>query len=211
MIYTTLHFLHIVGAMGLAATFAIEAATLVGLRRATEADEARRWFYARRWVLLVGPPSIVVLLATGLYAVFVGWGWPGWIVVSLASVVGLALIGGVLTGIPMARLAPRIEDAVGPLAEELRRKIRTHVLSISISVRIAITLGITLLMVQKPDLAGSLVVMAVSVLLGIGAGVGFRAGAPKAADAMPVVEVGGGAASPSARPRTGRVPGRTLP
>jgi hypothetical protein len=185
MIYVTIHFLHIVGALGMAATYAIEVTALVGLRRATDANEARIWFRTRRWALVVGPPSIGVVLATGLYTIFVGWGWAGWIVVSLVSAVGLALIGGVLTGIPMARLAPGIENAVGPLAEELRGAIRSRVLSISIAARIAITLGIVFLMVKKPDLLLALVVIAVALLLGLGAGFALGSGTPKAPRVAP--------------------------
>ena len=53
--HDAMHFLHIVGALGLAAAFGVEAVGLVGLRRATDADEALLWLRSRRWVLLIGP------------------------------------------------------------------------------------------------------------------------------------------------------------
>jgi hypothetical protein len=174
MLYFIFHFLHHVGALGIAATYAIEAATLVGLRRSADAHEARVWFRARRWVLVVGPPSIGVVLATGLYTIFVGWGWQGWIVISLASVVALALIGGVLTGIPMGRLAPILDHAGSHLSNEIRSALKSRTLSISIATRIGMTVGIVFLMVKKPEPLPALLVMAIAVLVGVG--VGFALG-----------------------------------
>jgi hypothetical protein len=94
-------------------------------------------------------------------------------VVSLASVVVLAVIGGVLTGIPMARLAPGIASATFALSEDLRREIGSRVLSISIAARTAIALGIVSLMVRKPDLMASVIVIGVAAMVGIAVGAFF--------------------------------------
>jgi len=58
VLYDAADFLHIVSALGLAAAFGVEAAGLVGLRRATGADEALLWLRSRRWVLLIGPAMV---------------------------------------------------------------------------------------------------------------------------------------------------------
>jgi hypothetical protein len=151
MIYACVHFLHVLGALGIAATYAVEAAGLVGLRQSVVADEARTWFRTRRWVLTLGPLSLVLVLASGVYAVLVGWGWAGWIQASMIGLLALAIIGGVLTGIPTARLAPAIACAAGTLPEKLRSGIRAPVLTVSLTMRIAITIGIAFLMVRKPE------------------------------------------------------------
>ena len=88
---------------------------------------------------------------------------------------GLALIGGVLTGIPLARVAPALEEARGPLSEELGLAIGSRTLSISIAARITVTLGVVFLMVRKPELVESLFVIVLAVLAGLG--VGFTPGA----------------------------------
>lgn len=62
-----MRFLHVVSALGLTAAFGVEAAGLVGLRRATSAAQALLWLRTRRWVLLIGPGSIGLVLATGIY------------------------------------------------------------------------------------------------------------------------------------------------
>jgi hypothetical protein len=164
------HFLHVVGALGLTAAFGVEAAGLVGLRRATDADEALLWLRSRRWVLLIGPASIGLVLVTGIYLTVVEWGWDAWILVSLASLVAIAGIGGLLTGIPMARLTPAVEQAAGPLSEELRHSLRSPLLTVSIMTRIAITIGIVFLMVQKPALFTCLLTITLAVGIAVAAG-----------------------------------------
>jgi hypothetical protein len=169
-----MHFLHVVGALGLTAAFGVEAAGLAGLRRARGADEALLWLRSRRWVLLIGPASIGLVLATGTYLTVVEWGWDAWILVSLASLVAIAGIGGVLTGVPMARLTSAVERASGPLPQELRRGLRSPLLTVSIMTRIAITVGIVFLMVQKPALLTSLLTIILAV--GIGGATGLVSG-----------------------------------
>jgi hypothetical protein len=176
MTYVLIHFLHVVGALGMAAAYAVETAGLVGIRRSVSGDEARAWFRTRHWVMILGPASIGLVLASGLYTIFSGWGWVGWIDVSLASVVALAVIGGVLTGIPTARIQPGIESAVGPLSDELRRGIGSRLLTISITTRIAITLGVVFLMVRKPEALPSAIVVCAAAAIGVAAGLALGVG-----------------------------------
>ena len=165
MIYAWIHFLHVLGALGIAATYAVEAAALAGLRQSVVADQAQTWFRARRWVLRLGPASLLLVLASGVYSVLVAWGWAGWIQASMTGLLSLAIVGGALTGIPTARLAPAIERAAGPLSEDLRNKIRAPVLTASLAMRIAITVSIAFLMVLKPErLAAFVVVVSASAL-----------------------------------------------
>jgi hypothetical protein len=167
MMYTLIHFLHIIGSLGIAAAYAIEAASLTGLRRSTNGTDARAWLAMRRWVLILGPASIALVLVTGIYASAAHWGLSGWIIAALGGVVGLAAIGGVLTGLPMARLKSGISGATGPLTDALRREIRGQALLISLTTRITLTIGIVSLMVWKPALAVSLIVIAVTLVIGV--------------------------------------------
>jgi len=185
-----MHFLHVVGALGLTAAFGAEAVGLAGLRRARSADEALLWLRSRRWVLLIGPASIGVVLATGIYMTVAEWGANAWILASLVSLVALAAIGGVLTGVPMARVTPAAERASGPLPEELRHDLRSPLLTVSLLTRIAITVGIVFLMVQKPALLTSLVTIVLAA--GIGAAAGLICGTR-----APSASATGSAASPT--------------
>jgi len=181
-----IHFLHVVGALGLTAAFGAEAAGLIGLRRATSASEALLWLQSRRWVLLIGPASIALVLATGVYLTVAEWGADAWIMVSLISLVALAGIGGFLTGVPMARITSAVEQASGPLPEDLRRDLRSPLLTVSFLTRVAITIGIVFLMVQKPALLSS--VLTVVLAAAAGAAVGLvtgRGGRGRARSAAP--------------------------
>src|SRR5262249_62252763 len=109
-----MHFLHVVGALGLTAAFGAEAVGLAGLRRARSADEALLWLRSRRWVLLIGPASIGVVLATGIYLTVAEGGADAWILVSLTSLGALGALGGVLTGGPLGRGPPARARAPRP-------------------------------------------------------------------------------------------------
>lgn len=178
--YDAAHFLHVVGALGLTAAFGVEAALLVGLRRAMDADEALLWLRSRRWLLLIGPASIGLVLATGIYLTVVEWGPDAWILVSLGSLMAVAGIGGFLTGIPMARVTAAVERASGPLSEELRRTLQSPLLTVSIMTRITITIGIVYLMVLKPALLTSIVAIVLAAGIGVAAGLVFGTREPPA-------------------------------
>lgn len=167
-------FIHVVGALGIAAAYTVDAAGLIGLRRAALGEQARAWLMTRRWVLDLGPVSIGIVLLSGLYLTVVSWGPDPWILVSLGTLLAIAVIGGVLTGIPMARVGPGVERASGPLPEEVRRGLRSPALSISIAVRISTTVGIVFLMVEKPDLSESLLAISVAAGIGVAAGWAIR-------------------------------------
>jgi hypothetical protein len=113
----------------------------------------------------VAPPSLGLILVMGLYMTATTWGPMGWILVSLAGFVALALIGGLLTGVRMARIGAAVGRSSGPLADELKAALRDQVLLISMRTRLGIVLGIVLLMTLKPSLVASLVVI---VLAGAG-------------------------------------------
>ena len=73
----------------------------------------------------------------------------------------------------MSRVTPGIEGAVGSLPDQVRRGLRSSALTASITIRMAVTAGIVFLMTLKPDLQGSLIVIAVAALIGVAAGVAF--------------------------------------
>lgn len=170
MTYDLMHFLHVVGALGMAAAFAIETAGLIGLRQATLAEEARSWMRTRRWLTTLGPGSMGLVLVTGLYAIVVTWGWQGWLVASLLGLVGLLIIGGTMTGVPMVRLEQELHGVAGTLTQSTRHHLQNPVMVISMSSRVSLTLGITFLMVQKPTMPVSSLALIISLLLGVAVG-----------------------------------------
>ena len=74
----------------------------------------------------------------------------------------------------MARITPKVEQSSGPLPEDLRRDLRSPLLTVSFLTRIAITIGILFLMVQKPALLTSVLTVVLAAV--IGAAVGLISG-----------------------------------
>jgi hypothetical protein len=171
LLYPLVLFLHILGAFGLVAAITLEAIGLRGLRRAVRSEDALMWLgISRGLVLRLAPASLGLILVTGLWMTATAWGPKGWILVALASLVLLALVGALGTGIRMARLGPAIGRANGPLTDELKAALRDPVLLTSIRTRVALVLGIVFLMTVKPSAVASLVVIAVAAAIGLLAG-----------------------------------------
>lgn len=160
-------FLHIVGAFGLIAAVTLEAIGLRGLRRATQADEARLWLsISRRLVIRLAPASLGTILLTGLYMTAVAWGPRGWILVAFASLIVLAVVGAFGTGVRMARLEPMLSGAEGELSDDVRSRLQDPVLLTSLRVRMAMVLGVAFLMTVKPALMAAILVIVLAAALG---------------------------------------------
>jgi hypothetical protein len=167
LLYPFALFLHIVGAFGLIAAITLEAIGLRGLRRATQADEARLWLgISRRLVIRLAPASLGVILLTGLYMTAVAWGPKGWIIAAFASLIVLAVVGAVGTGMRMARLEAAISRAQGELAGDLARRLQDPVLLTSLRIRMAIMLGVAFLMTVKPTFIAAVVVVVLAASIG---------------------------------------------
>jgi len=125
---------------------------------------------SRGLVLRLAPASLGLILVTGLYMTATTWGPRGWILVALASLVLLAVVGALGTGIRMARIGPAVGRSSGPLSDELKAGLRDPVLVTSIRTRVALVLGIVFLMTVKPSAVASLVVIAIAAVIGMLAG-----------------------------------------
>jgi hypothetical protein len=166
LLYHLALFLHIIGAFGLVAAMTFEVIGLQGLRRAVRTEDALMWLGVARVVQRLAPASLGLILVMGLYMMATTWGPMGWILVSLAGLVALGVIGGLLTGVRMARIGPAVGRSSGPLSDELRAALRDPVLVISIGTRLGIVLGIVLLMTLKPSLATSILIVALAGAIG---------------------------------------------
>lgn len=168
LIYSLALFAHILGAFGLIAALTLEAIGLRGLRRAARSDEALVWLgISRGLVLRLAPASLGLILVTGLYMTATRWGWQGWILAALGSLVLLAVIGAVGTGIPMSRIDPAVGRTRGPLPDDLKAALRAPALVASLRVRLGLVLGIVFLMTLKPSAVPAMMVVVVAAALGL--------------------------------------------
>ncbi|HEV2013647.1 MAG TPA: hypothetical protein VGR77_07175 [Candidatus Dormibacteraeota bacterium] len=186
-VYYLALFLHILGAFGLIAALTFEAIGLRGLRRAVRREDALIWLGLSRVVQRLAPTSLGLILVTGLYMMVTSWGARAWILVALASLVAFGAVGGLLTGVRMARIGPAVGRASGPLSDELRGALRDPILLTSFRIRLSIVIGIAFLMSVKPSVVASLAVVVLGAAIGLFASVvtagrnGFRTEAHGAA------------------------------
>src|SRR5574341_965059 len=164
--YSIALFLHTVGALGLVVALGLEWTSLSRLRRATTAEQAREWLNLYAPLRVVGPSSLLSILLPGLYMTATEWGWAPWIVVGLTAML-LLLPLGAASGLRIASIGREIGPSSGPLSGDLQHRIRDPIASVSLQTRVAMVVGIVFLMSVKPDWAGSVITLAVSVLIGL--------------------------------------------
>jgi hypothetical protein len=169
-IYNIVMFVHVIGAIGYFLSIGISLVILVGLRRAQRVEQVRALIHLNNLSGPFGAGSAVVLLAAGLYLALTAWSLlTGWILVSLISLIVIVLTTAVL-------IAPRRSALVAQLAHEapdgalslaLSQRLHDPVLLATFQTVAALLLGIVFLMTTKLELVGSLIVMAVALVLGL--------------------------------------------
>jgi hypothetical protein len=167
LLYHLALFLHILGAFGLVAAMTFEVIGLQGLRRAIRTEDALTSLGVARVVQRLAPASLGLILVMGLYLTATSWGPSAWILVSLAGLVAIGLIGGLLTGVRMARIGPAVGRSSGPLSDEVTAALRDPILLASLRTRLGLVLGILLLMTLKPAPVPSLVIVVLAGALGL--------------------------------------------
>ena len=150
------------GKLGRAAPWAwLIAAALIGVVLACFAEVASRFRDA-------GGPYLYARVTFGRFAGL----QTGWIGVALISLVLVAPLGTALIE-PRRRTIDRLarEAPDGPLPQSLEQRIYDPVLSTALQTIAALLFGIVFLMTTKPALIGSLIVMAVALVIGLASGV----------------------------------------
>lgn len=172
--YSIALFLHVVGALGLFVALGLEWTSLVYLRRASTAEQAREWLGVLGGTRRLGPASLAAILLSGFYMMATTWGWVGWIIVALAAMVLIAIVGATLTGLRIVAVGRAAAAESGLLSPALRQRLQDPLLWTSVQIRTAIALGIVFLMTIKPDLIGALATIGLAVVLGLASGLRNR-------------------------------------
>jgi predicted integral membrane protein DUF2269 len=173
MIYTIVLFLHVSGAIGYFISMGVWLFGLAALRRVQRVEQVRTLTHL---IMRLGPLfgiSVLLLLVTGFYMAITAWGLlTSWILVALISLIFIAPLGTVFIE-PRRRAIDRLaqETPDGPLPRALERRTHDPVLLTALQTVTILLLGIVFLMTNKPSLIGSLIVMAVALVLGLASGV----------------------------------------
>jgi peroxiredoxin len=144
-------YLHLLGAFGLFAALMLEWLAARQVQRSTAAAEGEIWSRVLSLARRTGAPSTALLLVPGLAMALTRWSflaWPAVALLGMAMIVAISLL--------------------------LRNRLMLSV--VSVEVRIAIVLGIVALMVFKPGLLSSLIVLIAVGSIGAGASLIAHAG-----------------------------------
>lgn len=167
--YEAALFLHIVGVSGMFAGIGITMGVLHFARKAPNVESVRALVALGALGGRAIPILSLVVLVSGVYMVEDVWDWDkSWINISLAAYIVLFAMGPLINARRTKAIgmeAGRAPD--GPIPEGLRRKLDDPILQTSEVTMNMATLGIVYLMVVKPDTAGSLIAMAVAVIVGL--------------------------------------------
>lgn len=164
--------IHIVGVLGLFISISLEVLAVFRMRAAKTTDQVHEWISVNRLLEKTLPASAVLILVSGLYLAFTGWGFnQAWIDLSLGGLVLLGILGPVINGSRMKgieRAAAAAPD--GEIPVNLRERIADPVLRIYAPIPGILGLGVVALMTLKLDWIGSIAVLLIALVVGLIAG-----------------------------------------
>jgi Predicted integral membrane protein (DUF2269) len=161
---------HIIGAIGYFLSIGSWLFILVGLRRAQRVEEVRALMHVHDLSGPLGDGSGLVLLIAGLYLALSAWSLlTSWILVALISLILILPTNAVLITPRRKTFVKQLERSApeGEIALALWQHIHDPILWATSQTTAALLLGIVFLMTTKPNLGGSLIVMAVALVLGL--------------------------------------------
>jgi len=166
--YALILFLHIVAAIGVFVALALESFSIVSFRKASGAAEVRVAIAAlRRVPVLFGVSGALVLLTGGYLAAKVGGAGLSWTVPSLVALAVIGALGGALSGRRLRMIRAIQLEGTGSVPDAIRALPQDPLLVASLRIRLALAFGIVYLMVSKPPLAASLVLLACATVAGL--------------------------------------------
>ncbi|BDG02879.1 DUF2269 family protein [Anaeromyxobacter oryzae] len=164
--YPILLFIHVVGAVALFGTLAIEVVSMRGLRLADTPAEASVAIGA--WPGRLAPLAMLATLVSGMGMMKI-WGNQPWILTSFVGLVLMGFAGGAVTQRRIRSIRAALSAESEPrLSDEFRSARSGAALTASLRLRIAIGTGILGLMTLKPpDATTSALLLAASVAAGL--------------------------------------------
>jgi len=159
-------FAHVVGMLVLFVGLAFEWLSLESLQR-SHSTQAASAIAVLRALPRYMAGAVALIVVTGIYlAARVGVFDLGWVRVSLGSMVGMAILGGPAVRSPMRAVLGARGDH-GPGTPSSVRSDASHpLLRASLRTRVFVALAIVYLMIGKPDLGESLLIVVAALAMG---------------------------------------------
>ncbi len=171
-LYTVILFLHIVGAIGYFLGIGLWLFILLSWRGTQCVEQVRSLLHLNDMSAPFAAASAVLLLGTGLYLALTAWSLlTSWILVALISLLMVPTSAALIAPRRIAIVKQMAREAPGgELSGTLEQHLDDPVLATACTTVLVLLLGLVFLITTKPNLAGSLIVMVVALLLGLAAG-----------------------------------------
>lgn len=157
-------FAHVVGMLVLFVGLAFEWLSLESLQR-SHSTQAASAIAVLRALPRYMAGAVALIAVSGIYlAARVGVLDLGWVRVSLGSMVGMGILGGPVVRSQMARVLRTRGDGT---PSSVRSDAGHPLLRASLRTRVAVALAIVYLMIGKPDLGESLLIIAAALAVGL--------------------------------------------
>jgi hypothetical protein len=170
-LYPLVLFVHIASDITLFTAIGAQVLTLHLLRQANSVAQVRILLGMMPLTNRIGVGGALLTIGSGLYLAVSVWGLPGWIQVTLASLI--LFLPPLVAGIIEPRLHALVKRVhglpEGPLPPALQVQIRDPLLRTALYLDLGVVLGIVFLMTTKPMLPGAIATMAVALLLAFAA------------------------------------------
>jgi uncharacterized membrane protein len=162
--YHFILFFHVLSMAGLMIAVAFQWTMFRSAASATDGRDTLRWIRATAQLPLVVFPSLLVILATGIYmAARLSAFGQGWISATFLAILLIAVFS-IASG-PATRTLQR--EAMQGNTEGLRRDLRRPLVVMHVRVQFALLLAITFLMVARSNLTTSLAIVGIGLLAGL--------------------------------------------
>jgi Predicted integral membrane protein (DUF2269) len=172
-IYTIVLFLHIISAIGVCIGISVVLLGVTFLRRAQRVEQVRSTLAFVTIAFPIAGVSMLLLLAAGFYLALSAWSLgTSWIAVTLVSLLLMIALGAALIGPRMRAIVMATRETPdGSLPSQLSARIHDPLLYTVLLIQAVLLLGIVFLMTTKPELASSIIVMGVALVVGLAWGV----------------------------------------
>jgi uncharacterized membrane protein len=168
MVRSVALFAHIVGMLVLFVGLAFEWVSLHSIRRSATQAQIDPWVGVLRALPKFTVAAVGVTVISGLYlATRVGVLGLGWVGVSFGSMIFMAILGGPVVRSKIRALLHAGADADGHAMATPQRVAAHPLLRVSLRTRVAVALAIVYLMILKPDLGGSLLLIGAALATGV--------------------------------------------
>jgi hypothetical protein len=162
---------HVVGAVALLVGLVLITISLWRMPRAVTIAGFRKWAGIATKADKLLPAGAALILLSGLYMTMTVWGWShGWANTSLAALLLMSPLTPTIIG---PRLGELRKAATGVSADSVPSSLRIAtydpVLHTGVSVMMLVSLGIAAVMVTKPTTLGSIMLVAIALLVGLAA------------------------------------------